>query len=97
MTSILRVTATFRSKPGKEAEVLAGLQTLIEPTRAEAGCIRYDLHRHISEPGVFLFDEEWRSKEDLDLHFTQPHILNLREILPDLLAEPRELNLWYPV
>lgn len=97
MEKILRVTAVFRAKPGKEAEVQAGLETLIEPTRKEVGCIRYDLHRHLTEPGVFLFDEEWRSHADLEVHFTQPHILRLREILPDLLAEPRELNLWWTV
>lgn len=97
MTQTLRVTAMFRAKPGCEGALLAGLQSLIEATRAEVGCIRYDLHQHLSEPGVFLFYEEWRSQEDLELHFTQPHILRLREIMPDLLAEPRQLNLWNPL
>lgn len=73
------VIATMQIKPGKNEEIKAAAAPLLVSTRAEAGCIRYDLTQDTSNPDVMIFIEEWRSKEDVDLHMTQPHVLAWRE------------------
>lgn len=44
------VVATFKSKPGMEKTVKAAIEAVIAPTRAEPGCINYDLHRSADDP-----------------------------------------------
>ena len=45
----------FRAVPGKAHELRAELLGLVGPTRAEDGCLRYDLHVSREEPDVFAF------------------------------------------
>ena len=45
---------THPAAPGKENELAELLESLVEPTRREAGCIRYDLLRGL--PGAWIAD-----------------------------------------
>lgn len=40
----LTLVAFLRAKPRQSEELSRRLNALVEPTRAEAGCINYDLH-----------------------------------------------------
>jgi quinol monooxygenase YgiN len=64
----LTLTVTFQARPGKEAELLGVLTGLLAPTRAEAGCINYDLHIAPDDPSKFLFYENWASKAHHEAH-----------------------------
>jgi quinol monooxygenase YgiN len=44
------------------------LAAQVAPTRAEPACINYDFHVEANDPNVFMFYENWRSKDDLDAH-----------------------------
>lgn len=70
----LTVVAKLVAKPGREADLAQTLGALIAPTRAEAGCINYDLHRSHEDPGTFVFTEAWASKELWDQHMKSPHL-----------------------
>ena len=94
MLGKVTVIAFHRAKPGKERTLREALLALCEPTRAEKGCINYDLHVSADDPGLLVFHENWVSKEDLDAHLGSPHIDAFREIAGDLLAEPPEITLW---
>lgn len=74
MNSAVRVVARLVSKPDKVEEFKAILLTIIEPTRKEAGCTRYELLQNSSDPTDFTFVEEWESGAALDAHMGQPHI-----------------------
>ena len=58
------------------------------PSRAEEGCIFYNLFKATDEAGAFHFIEYWKSQAALDAHREEPHYKNFRAKLPDLLAEP---------
>lgn len=87
MTTHLTVVAHVRAKPGKEGEVRAGLRALLAPTRAEAGCINYDMHESLDDPGFFIFHENWTSKAHLDAHLKSPHIKAFFSRIDELLTE----------
>ncbi|MBV1775291.1 antibiotic biosynthesis monooxygenase [Burkholderiaceae bacterium DAT-1] len=70
----LTVVATITAKPGTEAIVERALLDLIEPSRKDAGFIQYDLHRDLDRPNVFVFYENWASRELLDQHLNTPHL-----------------------
>lgn len=59
--------------PGRERELESRLAALIAPTRAEAGCVAYELHRSAEKPGTFMFCETFANQEALDQHIGSPH------------------------
>lgn len=73
----LTVVAILRARPGLEDELGQRLRALIEPTRAEPGCVNYDLHRSNTEPAVWLLYENWKTAADLDTHFAMDYLVNL--------------------
>ncbi len=83
---MLRVVAHLTSKPETIAETRAALEGFVEPTRAEAGCILYELMQNNDDPADFTFVEEWESNETLDAHLESPHISAFEERAGDFLA-----------
>lgn len=73
--STLSIVVGLKAKGGKEDDLRHDLSALVEPSRREAGNIRYDLFEDQDEPGRFVFVEEWASVEARNTHHEQaPHI-----------------------
>ena len=90
----LTVVATCKAKPGQEAALRHELLALIPITRKEPGCLNYDLHQAADNPGLFLFHENWTSKQHLDDHLARPHLQAFLAKAGELLAEPPQITLW---
>jgi quinol monooxygenase YgiN len=88
------VLALLKAKPGLEEQVKHELLALVEPTRAEEGCINYDLHQGAQDKSLFMFYENWTSQADLDRHGQSPHIKKFHAKQEELLAQPTEITLW---
>ena len=88
------VIATFQARPGKEAELRRALTALVGPTRQEAGCLNYDLHRLPEDPAEFLFHENWTSKAHLNAHLRSAHIQALLPRVDELCPAPPEIKIW---
>lgn len=88
MTAPYTIIGTVVAKPETREELQAILSSFVEPTRAEDGCINYDFHVDPADPCVFMFYENWRSKDDLDRHLAMPHLKPLFGRLDQLLARP---------
>lgn len=85
----IRVVARIVALPEKVEELAAVLLLIIEPTRQEAGCVKYELLQNQSDPTDFTFVEEWTSNNALDAHLVSAHIDALEAKLQGLLvAEP---------
>ncbi len=72
--STLTVVATIEATPDSIDLVKAELQKLIPITRAEDGCIQYDLHQDNENPARFLFYETWESRDLWQAHMKAPHL-----------------------
>lgn len=70
----LTIIANIKAKPDKIALVKAELLKLIDITRAEAGCISYDLHQDNENPAYFLFFENWESRELWQAHINAQYL-----------------------
>lgn len=81
MKPIVHVVAHIEALPGYEEEVRAVLESYLAPTRAEQGCLRYDLFVDDADPKKFTFIEEWETKEDLELHSQSEHLATGRVLL----------------
>ncbi|WP_033068798.1 putative quinol monooxygenase [Thalassospira australica] len=92
MTKQLTVVATARAKPGMEEELGKRLLALVEPSRAEEGCLGYDMHQSKDDPAVWLAYENWRSEEDLALHFEMPYLKAFGDTGDEVLAGPVDVR-----
>jgi quinol monooxygenase YgiN len=82
------VVAILKVKEGLSDRAVEGFRPVIEATHQEPGCISYALHRDNSDPDRLLLVEKWRSQDDLDAHFQQPHMAEMGSLAAELLAEP---------
>jgi quinol monooxygenase YgiN len=49
---------------------------LIEPTRAEEGCLQYDLHQDNENSAHFTFYEKWENRDLWQKHMNNEHLKN---------------------
>lgn len=92
MTTKIHVVARLTARPETVAEVQAVLLSLIEPTRQESGCLRYELLQNAANPTDFTFVEEWADAAALETHFTTPHLQAALAQVPPLLAATPDIR-----
>jgi quinol monooxygenase YgiN len=88
----VRVIARAVARDGRAEELKALLRGLIAPTRAEAGCIYYELFES-NLPGLLYFNELWESQAHLDAHAASSHFTEIFGKAKALFSEPLEVNL----
>ena len=93
----LIVVARLRARPDRVAELRAALDTLTVATRAEDGCLVYDLHVAADDPTLFVFHERWESRAHHQAHDATDHVATFRASATDLLAEEPSVDLLYGV
>lgn len=91
MSKPISIVARVKAKSGIEDEVFTTLKSLVEPTRKEQGCISYVLHRSLDDPTLFIFYEQWSSREDIDRHMHAAHIAPILSSADQILAEPLDI------
>ena len=70
----LTIVARILAKEEKRALVKSELLKLIDITRAEKGCINYDLHQDENDPNFFIFYENWESRALWEVHMNNQHL-----------------------
>ena len=86
------IIGTLTARPETREELATLLMALVAPTRAEAGCISYDVHVDAADPCVFVFYENWTDRAALDAHLAMPHLQPLVSQLDRLLACPVDIR-----
>jgi quinol monooxygenase YgiN len=81
------VIAHFTAVSGKETELRSFFETLVAPTRAEPGCIRYELNQDLDDPSTFTFVETFADRAAFDAHCATPYVAKLFELLPILVKQ----------
>lgn len=62
---------------------------LVEPSREEDGRIDYELYQSTDDPSVFVFFENWLSREHVEEHLKMPHCLAFEQTTEGMLAPRR--------
>ena len=70
LTIVARILAKVEYKELVQRELVK----LIDITRAEEGCINYDLHQDNENPNLFLFYENWTSRDLWQQHMKNDHL-----------------------
>jgi quinol monooxygenase YgiN len=91
----VRVVARITAQADKVQEVKSILLRLLQPTRAEEGCIRYDLHQSETDPAEFVFLEEWVSGAAILAHLQTAHVQEALSKAAALLAAPPDIRRYH--
>ena len=89
---MVHVIARHWARPDTVNEVRRLLLELIEPTRAEPGCIKYELLQSVEDPSEFTFVEAFVSDAAFAIHASAPYIVALQPRLAPLTARPSEVR-----
>ena len=90
---MIKTMATLIAKTDKVEETREALSALVEPTRAERGCLSYELFQSDDDPTEFVTIEEWADQTALDSHLASDHIAAALAAAPDILgADPKITN-----
>jgi quinol monooxygenase YgiN len=71
---ILHLAVGIRARPGQERALTDALRALVAPSRADDGCIVYDLHVDRDDPGHLFLYEAWRDVPAWEAHMATPHL-----------------------
>lgn len=70
----LTIVANITANADTISLVREELEKLIDITRAEKGCLQYDLYQDNENPAHFMFYENWESRDLWQAHMTAQHL-----------------------
>ncbi len=73
--SEITIVATLTIKADYQAPLMVELKKLVDSSRAENGCLQYDLHQDNKNPLVYIFIERWASQAIVDVHNQSEHFI----------------------
>ena len=85
--SKLTIVAHITAKADQIDFVKGHLENLIATTRAESGCIQYDLHQDNENPAHFMFYENWESREQWLAHIENDHLVAYKQATEDAVED----------
>jgi quinol monooxygenase YgiN len=78
----------FQPIAGKEAEFREELLRVLEPTRAEPGCLTIAAFESLRQPPEFAIHSEWLDEAAFELHATLPHTVRFLGRAEELPIHP---------
>ncbi len=92
--STIHVVAKLTASPDRVEALKELLSGLLEPTRQEKGCIKYELFQNQDDPTDFTFMEEWQDRESLQQHLGSDHIQQALSVLDPLVVAPPDIRVY---
>jgi len=92
MDNTIRVVARVSVRPDNFDETLGALRELVDATRAEEGCVKYELLQNAEDPHDLCFVEEWTSAGALEAHFATAHFTAVAARAGDLFTVPPDIR-----
>src|ERR1044072_661653 len=95
--SPVKVVARIKAKPGTVDEVRELLCGLVEPTRREPGCLKYELLQNKEDPTDFTFVEEFQSDEAFADHAASDSIKAIAPRLQPVVEDAPDIRTYLTV
>jgi len=92
MSAPVHVIARHFARPETIDEVRRILLELIEPSRAEPGCLKYELLQNDTAAADFTFVETFADDAAVKAHAAAPYIAGLGPRLAPLVARPSDVR-----
>jgi len=83
----LTIVAHIYAHPDQSDFIKRELVKLIEPTKAEEGCLDYHLHQDEQNPAHFFFYENWTTRALWQSHMESAHAKNFGAVTEGAVAK----------
>ncbi len=90
--SAATLLVTLEVRAGSEERLREELGVLAALSRADPGCVRYDVLEDAHESGRFVLWEEWLDEASLADHNAKDHVSRFAEASAGLLVAPMEVQ-----
>lgn len=87
-TQPIVLVVIFHARPDSYEVLHRRLLELVEPTRAEPGCLQYELHTCDEDPLQLTFVETWASDAAHVAHDETAHVQAIKADIPQLTSQP---------
>jgi quinol monooxygenase YgiN len=94
---MITIIAKSIVKEGMKLKFLEKATELIKSSRAEEGCLSYNLYEDINDSKIMTFIEEWIDEKAIQIHNNSEHFTRIVPELAKLRESKPELNLYKPV
>ena len=96
MRQKVHVIASFTVKQESLVGFLEKANTLlVEPGRADTGCIQYELCQSSEDPCQCAMIEQWRSMDDLNAHLQSDYIPRALDTLRSMVSDGPHVTRYY--
>ena len=87
------LVARLKVKENAVEETKKAALGIVADSRAEEGCVNYDIHQTIDDPAVFIWHETWANKAAIDEHFEKSFFKEFFAAVEGFAAEPPQITL----
>lgn len=91
---MVKVVARNYAQKDKLNEIIELYKELVELTRKEKGCIRYELYQDENDATILTMIEEWENRKALDEHFKTEHFTKIIPRVEKLMSKQTDLNVY---
>ena len=88
----LFIFGRFRARTGCETDLEDAVRGVVEPSRAEPGCLSFGAFRSTRDPQLFYIHSRWVDEAAFDLHATLPHTTRFLERAESLIDHPLDVS-----
>jgi quinol monooxygenase YgiN len=78
----------FDPRPGAEGALREVLLGVVEPSRAEAGCLAFHVYESVREPARFAIHSQWVDETAFEVHAAMPHTMRFVAVVEQLTGQP---------
>lgn len=91
---MISVVAKNFAQKDKVDEIIVLCKDLVNATRKEDGCIKYELYKDEKDPTILTFVEEWDSRDALEKHMKTEHFTRIVPLLGKLMTKETDMNIY---
>lgn len=91
---MVKVVARNYIQEHKIEEVMELYKELVELTRKEEGCIKYELYQDEKDKKIVTMIEEWENREALEAHLKSEHFTRIVPMLGKFRLKETDMNVY---
>jgi quinol monooxygenase YgiN len=91
---MVKVAAKNFAQLDKFSEIIELYKELVDLTRKEKGCIKYELYQDENNPTILTMIEEWESRKALDEHLKSEHFIRIVPNVKKYMLKETDMNVY---
>lgn len=76
--------------------LVAAAEECVLESRKEQGCLSYEFHENVMQPGRFVLLAHWETLADIERHRQSPHVVAFMNVLGTCVSSPAVVEVVEP-